>query len=303
MPAEKETFYCLVFSPDGQTLASCGRGPVCLWETGTGAMIRKFQKSDKDGANCVAFSPDGRRLAVATTASVDVWDVYTGEELSARDGKPLLAGEHKGNVLSVAFSPDGKTIASGSADTTILLWNAADLMPKTPVAALDPKELDRLWNDLRSDAPTAYKALAALLGAPKEAAAFLKNHVLPTQNPNVERIKLLLNRLDANDFQTREAAERELAKLDEGAEAALRDTLAGKPSAEMRSRSQRLLAAIEKDEPYADGLRALRAVQVFEQIGSPDARTVLKGLADGSPGRLSRVAKLALGVLDRHIPK
>ena len=109
----KESFRCLVFSPTGQTLAGCGESPVHLWETSTGALIRKFQNSDKDGANCVAFSPDGRRLAVATNGPIDVWDVYTGEELSARNGKPLLAGGHKGDFLSVAFSPDGKTIASG----------------------------------------------------------------------------------------------------------------------------------------------------------------------------------------------
>ena len=299
---EGKFFDCLAFSPDGQLLAGCNPGPVCVWETATGKLIRKFGESREGGARSVAFSGDGRRLIVATKKSVDVWDVFTGEELSARDGKPLLAGGHLGDILCAAISPDGKTIASGSADTTILLWNAADLLPKTPVADIGPKELDRLWDDLRSDAPTAYKAILALLGAPDKATALVKDRVPPAQKPDAERIKLLLTRLDADDFEARDAAERELAHLGEATKPALRETLAGKPSAELRSRCERLLESLAKRDLDADGLRSVRAVQILEHIGSPEARIVLKGLAAGAPGRLSRDAKLVLDRLDRRTP-
>jgi WD40 repeat protein len=302
IPVEGKFLDCLAFSPDGQLLVGCNPGPVCVWETAAGKLLRKFGEARQGGARSVAFAPDGRRIIVATKKSVDVWDVFTGEELSARDGHPLIAGGHLGDILCAAISPDGKTIASGSADTTILLWNAADLLPKTPVADLGPKDLDRLWDDLRSDAPTAYKAILALLGAPEKAIALIKERVPPAQKPDRKRIQALIADLDDNVVFVREAASKELGRLGEAVEPALRATLAGKPSSEVRSRCERLLESLAKGELDADGLRNLRAVQVLEQIGTPEASAVLKGLAGGAPGRLSREAKLALEVLNRRTP-
>lgn len=124
--------------------------------------------------------------------------------------------------------------------------------------------------------------------APAEAASLIKNSVRPAQQPDNDRIKLLLTRLDADDFETRDAAERELAHLGEATEPALRETLAGKPSAELRSRCERLLESLAKGELDADGLRRLRAVQVLEHIGSPEARTVSGSSVEkaGSKSRL-----------------
>ena len=300
-PADREC-YCLAFSPDGHLVAACNPGPVRVWETVTGKLLRKFGE-DREGTRSVAFAPDGRRLIVATKASVDVWDVLTGEELSAPTGKPLLGGGHKGDVLCAAISPDGKTIASGGADTTILLWDAHDLLPKTPATHPTAKDLDGLWDDLKSDdTPTAYNAVLPLLGAPDEAAALRKERVAPASKPDADKVKVLLAQLDANDFDSREAASRELFQLGEAVEPNLRAALDGDPSAEAKGRCERLLDAIQKGTLDADGLRRLRAVGVLERLGSGDARGVLKALADGAPGRISREAKLALDRLDKRAP-
>ncbi|MBC7318837.1 PD40 domain-containing protein [Candidatus Bipolaricaulota bacterium] len=67
---------------------------------------------------CVTYSPDGKWLAVGTSIRVELREADT-LELAA-----LLTG-HTEPVLSVAFSPDGSLLASGSWDGTIKLWNVA----------------------------------------------------------------------------------------------------------------------------------------------------------------------------------
>ena len=65
----------------------------------------------------MTYSADGDRLAVATFTGVWIYDVHTGETLD------VLLG-HTREVRSVTYSPDGQTLASGSTDGTIRLWDA-----------------------------------------------------------------------------------------------------------------------------------------------------------------------------------
>ena len=72
----------------------------------------------------VAFSPDGRLLASAHGGSIRLWDWESGTELRVLQG-------HEGFVWSVAFSHDGKTLASGSSDSTVRLWDVAQGSERT----------------------------------------------------------------------------------------------------------------------------------------------------------------------------
>jgi WD40 repeat protein len=68
----------------------------------------------------VAFSPDSKRLATGTgfflTGEVKLWDVADGKEVLTFDG-------HTGYLTCVAFSPDGKRLASSAVDDTVRVWD------------------------------------------------------------------------------------------------------------------------------------------------------------------------------------
>ena len=97
--------------------------------------------------------------------------------------------------------------------------------------------------------------------------------------------------LDSDRYVTRERATRELEKLGELAEPALRSALNRQPSLETR---QRLESLLQKLDPIRDpeSLRSLRAIEVLEHIGSAEAQTLLQQLARGAPeARLTQEAK------------
>jgi squalene-hopene/tetraprenyl-beta-curcumene cyclase len=134
------------FSPDGKLLATASGsgsadpvvpGEVRLWDPSTRELIRKLPSHDR-GAYGIAFSPDGRLIASGGMAAivegkrvdgeVKIWELRTGKELQTFRG-------HTGAVGALAFSADGKTLASGGArfDGKVRLW---DVAAGTELAAL-----------------------------------------------------------------------------------------------------------------------------------------------------------------------
>ena len=119
------------FSPDGNTIASGSDDcTVRLWDANTGKNIKTLTGDTFSlGVNSVSFSPDGNTIASINYTThrtfggaedwehpVLLWDVNTGRHIKTLTG-------HTRGVNSVSFSPDGNTIASGSADDTVRLWD------------------------------------------------------------------------------------------------------------------------------------------------------------------------------------
>ncbi|HEY9284728.1 MAG TPA: WD40 repeat domain-containing protein, partial [Pyrinomonadaceae bacterium] len=109
-------FSSVAFSADGKTLLG-GSRPAMLWNTEDWSLKNDSIQPDVNPA--YALSPDGRLVATGGTNEnpVKIWDAETGEP------KLTLEGHEKG-VLALAFSPDGRTLLSGSYDDTARLWDA-----------------------------------------------------------------------------------------------------------------------------------------------------------------------------------
>src|SRR5262249_9362645 len=114
------------------------------------------------------------------------------------------------------------------------------------------------------------------------------------------RIRSLLADLDSETFLRREVASKGLAELGAGAESAIRLGLADDPSAEARKRLEGLVPKM-RGGPSPEVLRGLRAVEVLERIGTPEARHALEVMAgEAAGGWLMREARASLERLGKR---
>jgi WD40 repeat protein len=289
-------------TPNGRTVARAeaalvGRGTSAqvdrwhlrLGETASGADVFDLPADvpgDAGGFDSLLFTPDGRTLAAARRdRTLLVIDVATGRER-------LRLGGFDAAMTAAAFTAGGRRLVTGHADGTILVWDTAATPP--PPAAVTAAQLDGWWADLAAnDAARANAAVWSLAAAPERAVPLLAERVRPDATAPAEQMRKLIADLDSPRFAVREAAQKALAELGEAAVPSLRAALVGNPSPEVR---QRLLAILDRPSlpSTPEGRRHLRAVQVLEVTGTPEAAQVLERWAGGTMPALAREAREAL---------
>jgi HEAT repeat protein len=231
-------------------------------------------------------------------ASARLWEVATGQLRAHIRG-------HLGSVQGAAFSLDGRLLATGSQDTTVLIWDALNLGGEPPAATkLSPRELEGLWAELGgTDAARAYRAIRALVAVPAQTVPYFKPRLQPIPPPDPKQLARLLADLDDRQFAARAKATRELVKLGRQAMPALRQVLAGQPSLEVRRRVQEILQRWQQAVLAPDELQRWRAVEALEHIGTTEARQILDRLGREGPDTslLERDARAAAQRLRRRL--
>jgi WD40 repeat protein len=118
-PPRRRPTGVVVFSPDGNRLAiGEDYGHVQLLDLRM-ATLAPFQTQSNEGVTALVFSPTGNLLAAGLGSFVPLWDANSGETHGQLTN-------HTDWVSAIAFTPDGRQLASASGDGTIRIWSVAD---------------------------------------------------------------------------------------------------------------------------------------------------------------------------------
>ncbi len=120
-----ERAWSLAFSPDSVSIALGHQDNITLWNVTTTGIQERSVIPDNRRAfrDILTFSPDGKILLGSSRPHIKLWDVDTGKRLSTLTG-------HTEPIETLVFSHDGKTLASGSEDGTVLLWDWDKIIAK-----------------------------------------------------------------------------------------------------------------------------------------------------------------------------
>ena len=289
-----------VFSPDGRLLATHETSneenyneskALSIHEVLTGRQILRLESRDFQS---VAFSPDGRLLAATDRDALHVFEIPSGKRLLHLPAKGRLTNWNGRQFATcLAFAPDGRAVATGHADGTILLWDMAPawkaIIP--PKGSVDPSAC---WKDLADPDPKiAWASIERLTSDPVAAVRLVGTNVKPVVL-DARWVAARIAELSSADFKTRESATKELKTIAEAAKPLFEAARKAATTAEGQQRLDELID-YSPAVPSDDAIRAVRALAVLEHLGTKEAIEVLDELAGGAvAAELTREAKAAL---------
>jgi hypothetical protein len=238
------------------------------------------------------MSPDGRTVAICPLegrggpGDVILLETATGQERCRVNGHLRLDTDQPFLTHGIAFTADGRSLITVGVDSTAVVWS----LPYRAGDSSAPRRADELaplWEALgEAETAKAYGGLGSLTAAPELAVPFLREHLRPvppfSPKARAEMARWIAD-LDSEDFDTREKAAAALERLEELAAPALKKTLDGDPSAEMRRQVARLLERLAAHPPAPEVVRNIRAIETLERVATPDAVKLLEELAKGAP--------------------
>lgn len=117
LSGHSDAVLCASFSPDGQRVVSASRDRTGrVWDYNTGQQLLTLDEGHAFLVSAAEFFPDGRKMV---TSAIDntarLWDVPSGVEIARFEGT--------GRNAAIALSSDGNTLATGSEDLSIKLWD------------------------------------------------------------------------------------------------------------------------------------------------------------------------------------
>src|SRR5205823_2142908 len=150
----------------------------------------------------VRFTPDGRGLLAADAKGVGVWDLASRKRVVWHPAHTTVPGDSTGTFVNAwDVTADGRTLATGHADGTILLWALTPPERPPAVPALVAADLDRLWTNLAgADAARAYRAGWELAARPDQAVGLVRGKVAPLPAADGDAVAKLVAQLGAEEF-------------------------------------------------------------------------------------------------------
>jgi RNA polymerase sigma factor (sigma-70 family) len=282
---------------DGKIVISTADRGVLIQEIATGKQVLNLGTGY---CGPLIFTPDSRELIVTNSKAITRWDLTTQKPI-VKHAAPGRSQTQYGSSFasSLALSRDGTRAVTGHIDTTALVWDIS--APKRQLHVLNDQEMLGCWEQLTGvDAGKAYKAIWALADSSDEAVKFLRTRLHPVAAPTEAHVKKLIAQLGAEEFASREAAERELHNLGDTLVPVLRVALKAESPEQIRRIEQILASAEAPALMPGERLRSVRSVAVLELIGTKEALDLLTRLAGGAESaRQTREAKVATDRL-RH---
>ena len=309
-PKSSGWMHRVAFSANGDVLAFAGYG-FCFRKSATGTPLlevdgskvlpeRNHFNQEQKLFQTLAYAPNGRMIAAGYDNNVRLWETATG-------GERLTLVTQVGEVLAVAFSPNGKILASAAKEGTIQLWDTvngielgrvvghrgsvlslafsadgttmASASSDTTVLFWDVKRCcdahlprdDRQWQALIDpDAGKSNRAMAQLASTPAETVRLLRQRLQPAPGkfPDAAGIAKRIADLDSPRFAVRSKATKELEVLGEGAEPALRNLVHSSVSLEVRIRAEEILRKVELRRGQTLTPETLRIVRADRSLGA-----------------------------------